>query len=41
MMIFNEMVEQAEAYLDAKEYKLAVKQLKKSIKFIKRLRRKS
>lgn len=35
------MLEQVAIYFDAKEYKLALKQIKKAIKFIKKLRRKS
>ena len=40
MMMFDQMLEQAGNYLNAHEYKLTIRQLKKSIKFVKRLRRK-
>lgn len=41
MMIFDQMVEQIATYFDGKEYKLAIVQAKKTIKFIKKIRRKS
>lgn len=41
MMQLHGMLLQIEYYFDAKEYKLALRQIKLTKKFIKRLRRKS
>lgn len=41
MIIFHQMVEQLKDYFDGREYKLAIVQAKKIIKFIKKIRRKT